>query len=628
MTTKEVKSHPAMLQWQYRTIMAQLDHVFLHASDGSCPCNQVDMGRDGQHYSEYCLGKHLNDVNSLCLETAFMDAPNREWLEDMAEEALDLHNKAREIYCAGGEWPDLAEWAREGRKKIEAVYYSCRRNKVRLADPSSLFEPPSSLEPGRGAAAPSSPSTLFDSFGSKELKAVMAPLSDSVSLFEPSVATDLRKSMPEANLSDMFQADFELSKNKKSHAIKLSGWVDTGASLTRIPLSTANRLGLERLAGHPMEQVLDARGRTICPVFEAYTRMGGKSTPDLVWGIEQEVVTIGAMTLEKMAVKVNPLRKRLEPAPARSYFGKAEVEISEEPIAEGLRKSVAEELEAARVYEKRARVAYESGDYATQELYKHVIDEERQHYREFKERLGQVEDKVTRLFDIKEGAEMQADLAETRPKEIVVYPDTIEYHYRPSSAFHKGSIRTLSPNAATRLYIGCLKSRPYEAGRCSATSNLKMIVRKSPHEEAKVKQLEAEGVLVRTGSKEMETVPRMGELVNDATRKAREPELEVEYKKITRDTELMNSTRTAYLPIVRVIKGKKYRFFRVYSSAHSAKKDIQSLHLEELGEVKLTSPSIGGDEFYIVWIARGEAIGEPVNEATREAIETAEVLRE
>jgi len=143
MTTINKKSAPLMLEWQYRSLMAQLDHVFLHASDDSCPCNEVDLGSDGKHHPEYCLGKHLNDVNSLCVETAYMDVGEKiaDMLLDMASEALEYHNKAREIYCKGGTWPDLATWARECRKKIEPIYYSCSVNaKLKENGIIKLFE--------------------------------------------------------------------------------------------------------------------------------------------------------------------------------------------------------------------------------------------------------------------------------------------------------------------------------------------------------------------------------------------------------------------------------------------------------------------------------------------------------
>jgi len=113
-------SAPSMLQWQYRTMLGELSQVTLHSVDDSCPCNQVALDPP-----EYCLGKHLLTIWSLGLETALMDEPNADMLEDLASEALEHHEAAKTIYCKGGTWPDLATWSRNWRKKIEKIYYTC-----------------------------------------------------------------------------------------------------------------------------------------------------------------------------------------------------------------------------------------------------------------------------------------------------------------------------------------------------------------------------------------------------------------------------------------------------------------------------------------------------------------------
>ncbi len=141
--TKERKTAPSMLEWQYRTLMGELGQVTLHASDDSCPCNQVDLGADGKHHPEYCLGKHLLNVQTLCLEMALMDIAHAGLLEDVASEALKHHETAKTIYCKGGTWPDLAQWARDARKKIEPIYYSC---KAKLKEEVRLFESPRTIK--------------------------------------------------------------------------------------------------------------------------------------------------------------------------------------------------------------------------------------------------------------------------------------------------------------------------------------------------------------------------------------------------------------------------------------------------------------------------------------------------
>ncbi len=114
-----------MMNWQWQNLLACLSQVALHAQDSSCPCNQVHLGDDGKHHAEYCLAKHLIEFWSLSLETALMSPGHREMLEVMAGEANEFIEKAKTIYCKGGLWPDLAQWARDCRKKIEPVFFAC-----------------------------------------------------------------------------------------------------------------------------------------------------------------------------------------------------------------------------------------------------------------------------------------------------------------------------------------------------------------------------------------------------------------------------------------------------------------------------------------------------------------------
>lgn len=145
MKTKVKTSAPSMLQWQYKAIIKELGQVTLHASSDDCPCNQVDLGKDGKHHPEYCLAKHLLNVNSLCEETALMDEPNKGMLEDMASEANKHQEAAKAIYCKGGTWPDLAQWARDARKKIEPLYFSCNVKLKEDAETVKLFESPRTI---------------------------------------------------------------------------------------------------------------------------------------------------------------------------------------------------------------------------------------------------------------------------------------------------------------------------------------------------------------------------------------------------------------------------------------------------------------------------------------------------
>ena len=144
---KKLTSHGDMLAWQWQTIMKELGQVTLHASSEDCPCNQVDLGADGKHHPEYCLGKHLLNINSLAEETALMSEPHRDMLEKMAGEAMKHHLAAKTIYCKGGTWPDLAQWARDCRKKIEPIYYTCS---VKSKEEKPAPTPPSRVRYNRG----------------------------------------------------------------------------------------------------------------------------------------------------------------------------------------------------------------------------------------------------------------------------------------------------------------------------------------------------------------------------------------------------------------------------------------------------------------------------------------------
>jgi hypothetical protein len=110
-----------MLQWQYREILAELGELQRHGSDPTCPCVQADTG-------EYCLMKHALGVHTLARETASMDKAHAEMLEELAEEALDYHEALKDRIVCGKphkDEGDVVQWARDWRKKLETIYYSC-----------------------------------------------------------------------------------------------------------------------------------------------------------------------------------------------------------------------------------------------------------------------------------------------------------------------------------------------------------------------------------------------------------------------------------------------------------------------------------------------------------------------
>lgn len=117
--TKEFKSPSAMLQWQWRSMIEELNELQRHASDPTCPCVLADSG-------EYCLQKHALGLHTLAKETIAMAPEHTEMLEELAEESLDQHNLLNERIVCGKpstDERDTVVWSRQWRKKLEQLYY-------------------------------------------------------------------------------------------------------------------------------------------------------------------------------------------------------------------------------------------------------------------------------------------------------------------------------------------------------------------------------------------------------------------------------------------------------------------------------------------------------------------------
>ena len=123
MTTASFTTKAAMMEWQYKQILGELALLQGHASDLTCPCTWADLG-------EFCLSKHSLVISMLAAETAAME-PRQErqaLLWDLQEEANDLHQETRAGTCGQGEprsLPEIVDWARQWRKRIEPWYYAC-----------------------------------------------------------------------------------------------------------------------------------------------------------------------------------------------------------------------------------------------------------------------------------------------------------------------------------------------------------------------------------------------------------------------------------------------------------------------------------------------------------------------
>ena len=112
----------AMMEWQYRTLIAELQLLQGHAADPSCPCALGDIG-------EYCHAKHLLSVAALAMETEAMegDKDRGNMLIALGDEATGLHEEMRRFVQdpeGSKGHADLVEWSRAWRKRLEKVYYA------------------------------------------------------------------------------------------------------------------------------------------------------------------------------------------------------------------------------------------------------------------------------------------------------------------------------------------------------------------------------------------------------------------------------------------------------------------------------------------------------------------------
>ena len=87
--------------------------------------------------------------------------------------------------------------------------------------------------------------------------------------------------------------------------------VDTGAAYSQFPRSLLSSLGITPTG----ERAIFADGRRItCQVGEARVTLNGRQTPTLVlFGEEGAPALLGAMTLEGLALGVDPLARQLTP---------------------------------------------------------------------------------------------------------------------------------------------------------------------------------------------------------------------------------------------------------------------------------------------------------------------------
>jgi len=103
----------------------------------------------------------------------------------------------------------------------------------------------------------------------------------------------------------------------KSKCVEVEGLVDTGATLTVIPRSIAEELGIKVIRKDVVET---SAGLVEIDRGLASISIAGREVVTEVW-VSDTVsrVLVGATTLETMGLKVDPRTGRLEPSPLLLY---------------------------------------------------------------------------------------------------------------------------------------------------------------------------------------------------------------------------------------------------------------------------------------------------------------------
>jgi len=115
----------SMLKYQFSTMLDQLILLQLHAEDPNCPCSL--KGARQSELGEFCEPKHLRAVVALARETIPMDEDKAriDYLEELVLEGTQLLSKMEDKLCGKEvEIKEYATWARDKRKSLEMWCYS------------------------------------------------------------------------------------------------------------------------------------------------------------------------------------------------------------------------------------------------------------------------------------------------------------------------------------------------------------------------------------------------------------------------------------------------------------------------------------------------------------------------
>ena len=111
--------------------------------------------------------------------------------------------------------------------------------------------------------------------------------------------------------------DIEISDLEKKHSKVVKALVDTGASLTTLPKSLADELGIKPLTEEGVKTgggiIKISRGR-------AWINLKGKEEVFPVWISDViDKVLLGVVVLESLGFEVDPTTEKLKPAPLLLY---------------------------------------------------------------------------------------------------------------------------------------------------------------------------------------------------------------------------------------------------------------------------------------------------------------------
>ena len=111
----------------------------------------------------------------------------------------------------------------------------------------------------------------------------------------------------------IFNVGFTIGSADGSHSLPLVGMIDTGSLYSIIPASVLDGLGIARDETEQF-RLADGSIREMAIGLARLEMDGRARTVHIAFGPDDDVIVIGAMTLERFGVAVDPVHRRLIPA--------------------------------------------------------------------------------------------------------------------------------------------------------------------------------------------------------------------------------------------------------------------------------------------------------------------------